>query len=295
MTKIVLPKLQTLQLPHGLSFEPAPSALAKWNAALAAADEGEADNTISIYDPIGFDPWTGAGVTSKRIAGALRAIGKKRDVVVNVNSPGGDMFEAIAIYNLLRDHAGQVTVRVVGLAASAASIIAMAGDRIEVALASFMMIHNVWVLAMGNRNDLRDAADQLETFDGALADVYAARTGRETKEIAKLMDKETWFSGTEAIDGGFADGLLPADLVSEKAIEQGSAAAMLRGVDTELAKHGIPRAQRRALINRIKESSGTPGAAAPQDRSTQDATPRATQDAGAGQVLQDMTDYLRSV
>lgn len=296
MSKLTLPKMQGLHLPQGVSFDLSQSVLARWNAALAAKDdEDEKDNTISVYDPIGFDPWTGGGVTAKRIAAALRTIGKK-NVVVNINSPGGDLFEGIAIYNLLRDHEGEVTTRVVGLAASAASVIAMAGDQIEVARAGFMMIHNVWVMAIGNRNDLRDAADQLETFDDALAAVYAARTGKEKKEIAKLMDKETWFSGDQAIEGGFADALLPADEVEEKDGEQ-AAMAGVRGIDIELARHGVPRAQRRALINRMKEVVGTQDAADPFDRRTLDASPKATHDAGAPVVDAEKTrdSFLESL
>ncbi|MBN0106041.1 Clp protease ClpP, partial [Pseudomonas aeruginosa] len=93
------------------------------------------------YEPIGYDWWTGEGVTAKRIAGALRAIGGDVDVTVNINSPGGDVFEGLAIYNLLREHKGKVTVRVLGLAASAASFIAMAADEVKIARAGFLMIH----------------------------------------------------------------------------------------------------------------------------------------------------------
>lgn len=298
MSKIVLPKFQALQLPQGISFDLSPTALARWNAALAAKEDDaeEEDSTISIYDAIGFDPWTGSGVTVKRISAALRSIGKK-NVTVNINSPGGDLFEGIAIYNVFRDHPGEVTVRVVGMAASAASIIAMSGDKIQIASAGFMMIHNCMVLAFGNRNDLRDFADQLEPFDDAMASVYAARSSLEKKDIAKLMDKETWFSGDQAIERGFADELMPADQVEEK--ESASASAGVRGIDMELAKLGMPRAQRRALINRMKDLNGTPGAAAPQDRGTHDAAPKATQDAGeveakAKQLVDSFTESLQT-
>src|SRR3990167_3051983 len=145
MSKLVLPKFNSMQLPQGVQFDLSPAVLARWNSALAAKDEKDEDeDTINIYDVIGFDPWTGSGMTAKRIAGILRNIGKK-NVTVNINSPGGDLFEGIAIYNLLRDHDGEITVRVIGLAASAASVIAMAGDTIHDARAGFMMVPNVWV------------------------------------------------------------------------------------------------------------------------------------------------------
>jgi hypothetical protein len=105
-----------------------------------------------------------------------------------------------------------------------------------------------------------------------------------------MMDKETWFSGSQAIESGFADALLPADAVEEK--EEGDEKAGLRGVDVMLAKYGIPRAQRRALINRIKES-GTQDAAAPQDQGTRDAALKATQD--AGDVKRKVDSFLESI
>lgn len=195
-----------LAAPRGFSCDVPKRVLSRWDSALAARDDG---GTISILDPIGSDLF-GEGVTAKSIAAALRSIGE-RDVVVNINSPGGDVFEGIAIYNIVRAHPGRVTVRIIGLAASAASVVAMAGDRIEIARSGFIMMHNVWVVMSGNRNDLRDAADLLEPFDEALAGIYAARSGLDKKAVAKLMDSETWLGGEQAIEQGFADGLLPED------------------------------------------------------------------------------------
>ncbi|MDZ4253992.1 MAG: ATP-dependent Clp protease proteolytic subunit [Sulfuritalea sp.] len=292
MSKLIIPKFNSLQLPQGVSFELMPSALARWNGALAAKEEDEdKDATIDIYDIIGSD-WMGSGWTAKRVAGILRN-NRKKNITVNLNSPGGDLFEGIAIYNLLRDHDGEITTRTVGLAASAASVIAMAGDTIQIARAGFMMIHNVWVLAMGNRNDLRDAADQLETFDDTLASVYAARTKNEKKNIAKLMDKETWFSGEQAIEDGFADELMPADQVEEK--EPADAKASLRALDAQLARRGISRNERRTMIKAFKDLFGTPSAAELQDRSMQDAAPKATQDAGDGEVKRMVDSFLESI
>src|SRR5690606_15536984 len=120
-------------------------ALSRWNPGVRAAAE-DSETSITIYDVIGEDYWTGGGVTVSRIDGALRKIGN-RDVTVFINSPGGDVFEGIAIYNRLREPPANVTVKIMGLAASAASIIAMAGDRIEIGTASFLMVHNAWVVA----------------------------------------------------------------------------------------------------------------------------------------------------
>src|SRR5690606_3543403 len=219
MTKKNLPGAPEGRLHAGVSSQILPRALDRWNPGIQAAAAEEAERSISVYDVIGYDYWTGDGVTAKRIAAALRSLGKG-PVTVNVNSPGGDMFEGMAIYNLLREHDGEVTVKVLGLAASAASVIAMAGDTIQIARAGFYMVHNAWVVAAGNRNDMREIADWLEPFDAAMADIYVARTGQETKAVGKLMDVETWIGGSSAVEQGFADELLPSDQV-----EQGDAKA----------------------------------------------------------------------
>lgn len=246
MRKRNLPKFSSADRPQGLQWDISPQALQRWTPELMAADK--ADNTISVLDTIGVDPWTGDGVTAKRIAGALRAIGAGNDVVVNINSPGGDLFEGMAIYNMLRDHKGGVTVKVLGVAASAASIIAMAGDQIEIARAGFLMIHNTWVVAMGNRLDLRAMADTLEPFDAAMADIYAARSGLDAKAVAKMMNAETWIGGAAAVDQGFADELLPADQVAKDANAKGDRIAA-HALDLALAKAGLSRQQRQTLIN----------------------------------------------
>jgi ATP-dependent protease ClpP protease subunit len=240
-----------------------PQAMERWNAGIQAAAEDD-KNTISILDAIGFDPWTGDGVTAKRISAALRSMGGA-DVTVNMNSPGGDMFEGLAIYNILREYKGHVTVKVLGLAASAASIIAMAGDEIQVARSGFLMIHNGWTIAAGNRHQFREVADMMEPFDAAMGDIYSARTGSDLKSMQKLMDAETWIGGSAAVDQGFADALLDSDSIKEGAKAQAGIIAA-RKLDLILAKQGIPRSERRSLIQEIK--SGTPCAAEP---GTQDA------------------------
>ncbi|MBG0609381.1 Clp protease ClpP, partial [Enterobacter hormaechei] len=171
-----------------LTCETLPSALDRWDGGIKAAATD--DNSISVFDVIGQDYW-GEGVTAKRIAGALRAM-NGADVTVNINSPGGDMFEGLAIYNLLCEYEGRVTVKVLGIAASAASVIAMAGDDIQIGRGAFLMIHNCWVYAMGNRHDFAELAQSLEPFDNAMADIYAARSGLDMAAVQKLMDAESY-------------------------------------------------------------------------------------------------------
>lgn len=255
-----------IQARGDLSSFPPEAALERWSAGIRASDDN-ASNVISILDVIGQDFWTGGGFTAKRMAAALRSIGDK-DVIVDINSPGGDMFEGIAIYNQLRAHKGRVTVRVLGMAASAASIIAMAGDDIEIGAASFLMIHNCWVIADGNRNDLAAAAEYLRPFDEAMAGVYAAKSGQDLDEIAAWMDAEKWIGGSEAVELGFATDLLAADKVTEDegATKQANSLFAKRRAERLLAGK-LSRQDARALIN---ELSGTRDAAEPDTRDAVD-------------------------
>ncbi|WP_454000751.1 head maturation protease, ClpP-related [Afipia felis] len=207
------------------------------------------ENTISMLEVIGEDWWTGGGVTSKRIAAALRSIGDQ-EVFVDLNSPGGDFFEGVAIYNMLRAHPRKVTVRILSLAASAASVIAMAGDEIQIGKAGFLMVHNAWVVAIGNRHDLADAAKTMEPFDDAMASVYSDRAGVKKAKAAEWMDAETWFNGEQAVEAGLADGYLPADAVKEDQQKARAANDMkpVQKVEFGLARAGWSRDRRRSAI-----------------------------------------------
>lgn len=250
-----LPELKAERLPTICAFEPDADAIDRWNAGIMAASQST-ENTISILDIIGEDYWTGNGVTSKRVAAALRAIGDQ-EVYVDLNSPGGDFFEGVAIYNALRAHPKKVTVRILGLAASAASVIAMAGDEIQIGKAGFLMVHNAWVVAVGNRHDLAEAAKTMEPFDDAMATVYSERAGVKKAKAAEWMDNETWFNGEQAVDAGLADEFLPADQVAEDSVKSTAAKSInaTRRVEALLAKSGIPRDERRSLIGEVKAPS----------------------------------------
>ena len=253
-----------------------PLAFDRWNPAIKASDEN--DNTIGIYDPIGYDYWDDSGVTAKRSSAALRSL-DGADVVVNINSPGGDVFEGLAIYNLLREYKGHVTVRVLGVAASAASFIAMAADEIQIARAGFFMIHNAWTGVWGNRNDLRETADFLEQIDDTIADIYHVRSGLSMDELKADMDKERWINGRDAIDSGFADAFLPSDVVVEDTKNFTKEKVAAHKADILLAKAGMSRSSRRELIQDLK---GTPGA-------TNQATPSASND-----VLESVLQSMRN-
>lgn len=241
---------------RGLRSELSPRALEKWNPAIQAAVENTSD-TITIYGVIGED-WYGDGVTLKRIDAALRAIGEK-DVTVYINSPGGDMFEGIAIYNRLREHSHKVSTKVLGMAASAASVIYLAGEERQVASSAFLMIHNCWTGMWGNRHQLRDVANDMEEFDAAMADLYAETSGETVESMAEMMDDETFIRGKRAVELGLATGLLSADEVAERDTPEAQQNNALKAMDIALAKSGMPRSERRELFANFK--SGTPRAA----------------------------------
>lgn len=284
-----LPNAPTMAHPQNYQWDAPSDVLAKWaEHPFAAAPGADADATISIFDIIGEDGWTGGGVTAKRISAALRSIGN-RDVIVRINSPGGDMFEGIAIYNLLRTHPAKVTVEVLGWAASAASIIAMAGDVIRMGLGSFMMVHNAWGLVIGNRHDLREAASLFDEFDAALADIYEARTGMDRVGIERLMDAETFMTAAQAVEYGFADAVddgVAAPSGDAKSTDRRLMAR--RQTEAALAKAGFTRTMRSEMLSELIGSA------------TRDAgQPSAARDAGDNPelnaaALQRLIDTIRS-
>jgi len=278
-----LPEAQIFARPRNYQWDAPSDVLTKWaEYPLAAVPGADGDTTISLFDVIGEDGWSGGGVTANRISAALRSIGNK-DITVRINSPGGDMFEGIAIYNLLRAHSAKVTVQVLGWAASAASIIAMAGDDIRMGLGSFMMVHNAWGVVIGNRHDMREAATLFDQFDAALADIYEVRTGMERADIEQLMDAETFMSSEQAVEYGFADVVDDAQIHAET-----NASAQVRPeihtkrrIDAALAQQGISRTERRKMFCQIA--------------GMHDAADTATHDAGFhAAAIQRLIDTIRS-
>lgn len=269
--KSKLPAAHLVKRPANLANDFSPKISDRWNAAIGVVGDDQG-NTINIYDVIGYDYWTGGGVLAQSISDQLVAFGAKADVTVNINSPGGDVFEGLAIYNLLRMHQGQITVRILGIAASAASYIAMAGDEIQIGDAAFIMIHNASTFAAGDKNDMQDAAELLGKIDQTIANIISARSGVDAKEILQLMDDETYITAQEAVDQGFADDYLATDKLTSTnpATNNQKTTIAARRLESIMASQGIPRTERRALIKDLK--SGTQDAAPVN-------TPRATDNA----------------
>ena len=167
--------------------------------AIHKASDGETEVEVSIYDEIGF-----GGVTAKDFMAEVKKL-KGQHIHLRINSVGGSVIEGAAIYNALRRHKGGLTVHVDGLAASMASVIAMAGEEVFIADNAMLMIHNPWSMTMGDADDLRKEADVLDKLKNTLVNAYARKTGMEAEDIAAMMDEETWLNATQSVAMGFAD------------------------------------------------------------------------------------------
>src|SRR3990172_1293388 len=171
---------------------------------MTAKAEGEAD--IMIHEEIGLDWFSGDGMTSKKFAQDLKALGEDiRHIDLSINSPGGNVFDGIAIYNMLRAHQAKVVVTIDGIAASIASVIAMAGDQIVMPENAMMMIHDPSGVVMGTAQDMRKLAEALDKIKGGLIAAYRSKSGMSDEDIADLMSDETWLTAKEAVDFGLAD------------------------------------------------------------------------------------------
>ncbi len=163
------------------------------------------DAEIILYGDIGFD------ITAKEFSDELKALDKPHNITVRINSFGGDVFDGVAIYSRLIDSGANITVFIDGIAASAASVIAMAGKEIHIAEAGFVMIHDAWTLSMGNAADLRKTADRLEAVSEQIAGVYQRRTGQDIAKVRQWMAAETEFNAEQAIEFGFATEIFEAE------------------------------------------------------------------------------------
>lgn len=157
---------------------------------------------IVLYGPVGGSFWSDEGFTATDVLQALAQV--EGDITVRINSGGGVAWDGIAIYNALKAYTGTVSVVIEGVAASAASVIAMGGDSIEMPTGALMMIHNASSITWGTKEDHEKSIELLQKLDGQIAAIYAERTGEDLAEIHTLMDAETWMDGAEAVEKGFA-------------------------------------------------------------------------------------------
>jgi ATP-dependent protease ClpP protease subunit len=165
---------------------------------------------ITIYDTIGYDWWNDSGVTAKDFDRELKALGDVKEILLRINSPGGVVYEGQAIYNLLLNHPAKVIARVDGLSASAASLVMMAADEIEIPENAFVLIHEPSGVCMGMADDMEAVAADLRRMTDLFATIYAKRTGMSEDDVRALMKEDRLMTGAEAVDLGFGDRMLEA-------------------------------------------------------------------------------------
>lgn len=173
----------------------------EWFQIQAAAGSDVAK--VYVYDRIGF-AWFFGGVSAKDMVDQLDAI-TAGEIHVHINSPGGDVYDGIAIMNALRHHDAKVVAYVDGLAASAASVVAMGADEVVMSTGAQMMVHDAWTIALGDAAEMRDAAEHLDRISDNIAKLYARKAGGTTKQWRDVMVAETWYSDAEAVTAGLAD------------------------------------------------------------------------------------------
>lgn len=166
---------------------------------------GKSAGELYLYDEIG-ESW-GIGISAGRVIEELKALGQIETLQVRINSPGGDVFDGLAIYNALARHPAKVETHIDGMALSIASVIAMAGKEIVMASNAMMMIHDPWTIAMGSAEDFRAKAVLMDQVKGNLVDTYVRRTGLDADKVSALMSDETWFTAEDAKHLGFVDSL----------------------------------------------------------------------------------------
>ena len=161
---------------------------------------------VFLYGDIGG--W-GDGISADILAREITGLNVET-IDVRLNSGGGSVFEGQAIYNALNRHPAKIIMNIDGIAASIASVIAMAGDQINITEGSHVMIHKPWSMAMGDAESMRKEAEVLDSLESGIVDIYAARTGKDRKQLENWIGQETWFKGQAAVDAGFADAVIPA-------------------------------------------------------------------------------------
>ena len=173
------------------------------------------ERVLSLNGTIAEESWFDDDVTPALFKSEL--LSGSGNITVWINSPGGDCFAAAQIYNMLTDYKGKVTVKIDGLAASAASVIAMAGDEVLVSPVSMIMIHNPATIAMGDHTEMQKAIEMLDGVKDSIINAYQQKTGLSRNKLSKLMDEETWMDANKAVELHFADGMITRTEASEAA------------------------------------------------------------------------------
>jgi ATP-dependent Clp protease, protease subunit len=216
---------------------------------------GATEAEVFIYDQIAW-----FGVSAEEFVKDLAKV-TAPTINVRINSPGGDVFDGLAIYNALKRHPSRVVAHVDGLAASIASVIALAADEVQIAQGAFFMIHNAWGMAVGDAGEMRKMAATLEKVNESIVGIYTRRTGKTDAEIRALMDTETWLNDDESVDIGFASAV-----TGRPAAEAAFDLSRFRRVPDELLARASgkpePQINTKHDLERLLRDAGLPNAAA---------------------------------
>jgi ATP-dependent Clp protease protease subunit len=217
---------------------------------------------LRLEGPIDNESFWGDEITPAMFREDLEA--EEGDVTVWINSPGGNVFAAAEIYTMLKDYAGAVTVRIASLAASAASVIAMAGDKVQMSPTALLMIHDPSTIAMGNAKDMEKAIETLNEVKESIINAYIAKTGLRHNKVAELMESETWMNAKKALDLGFCDEILYEGKTPEPAQEpDGDPEEPDKDVPVLEAQLYSTRQMGLAILNRLRTCA--PAAEKPPD------------------------------
>ncbi|HFI0103752.1 TPA: head maturation protease, ClpP-related [Streptococcus suis] len=223
--------------------------------------EDDSGRILRIEGQIADETWFGDEVTPQVFKNDLHA--GNGDITLWINSPGGDVFAAAQIYNLLMDYKGDVHVVIDGLAASAASVIAMAGTTVSMSPVAMMMIHNPWTVVQGEAKDMQKVIEMLGEIKESIINAYELRTGLSRTKLSYLMDSESWFNAKKAVELGFADKILfdkqgehgmdiESYSFSRTAAQQDLLVKMQAKLDVQQPKKTIPINQLEKRLNLLK-------------------------------------------
>lgn len=223
-----------------------------WNWVKNESDESR---TLFLNGEISDETWYGDEVTPQMFKEELQD--GEGDITVWINSPGGDVFAAAQIYNMLMDYKGNVTVKIDGLAASAASVIAMAGTEVQMSPVAMMMIHNPATIAIGDSSEMKKAIDMLDEVKESIMNAYEIKTGLSRSRISHLMDAESWFNAKKAVELGFADKLLfskeELEGGEEKELEMEAVMFSRKAVTNSLMSKLIPKPEKKTPIEQLEK------------------------------------------
>lgn len=218
-------------------------------------NENDESRTLFLNGEISDETWYGDEVTLKMFKEELQD--GEGDITVWINSPGGDVFAAAQIYNMLMDYKGNVTVKIDGLAASAASVIAMAGTEVQMSPVAMMMIHNPATIAIGDSSEMKKAIDMLDEVKESIMNAYEIKTGLSRSRISHLMDAESWFNAKKAVELGFADKLLfskeETEAEEEKELEMEAVMFSRKAVTNSLMSKLIPKPEKKTPIEQLEK------------------------------------------